>query len=118
MPSLREARALQEEAVWTYDLDPDSTRCIARHPMQPATSTRRTSVKNEADHDKAQYLARTHVEFIELTRALWRIPFGDLSRLHKEKARELGATSPTTVFVRAILFARLVAAQEKYGDPA
>jgi hypothetical protein len=74
-----------------------------------------TKSKAEGDHDKIHYMALTHGEFLKLTRYLWGIPFGELTNFHKAKANEMEATSPSVVYVRAIIFARLVAAQERGG---
>ncbi len=67
------------------------------------------------EEDVRLYKERSHSELIRLTRAMWRIPFGALTDLHKVQAAKLGATSPSTVFLRSIILARLVAAQERGG---
>lgn len=69
------------------------------------------------EEDAKQYRERSHLELIQLTRALWNLPLGELTDLHKRQAVLLSPVSPSTVFVRAVVFARLVAAQERGGAP-
>lgn len=50
----------------------------------------------------------THEDLLRLTRALFNLPYGDLVKLHKDKAKELGSRSPSAVWIRAVIFSRIV----------
>jgi hypothetical protein len=68
-------------------------------------------------HDYRAYQHATHADLIKLTRQLIAMPFGELTKIHKEQARALGATSPGVVFTRAVMFCRLANGQIKNGKP-
>lgn len=66
--------------------------------------------------DYKRYQNASHAELMQLTRELIAMPFGDLTKLHKDEAQKLGATSPGVVFIRAVIFTRLANNQTK-GPP-
>lgn len=61
--------------------------------------------------DILAYKRATHPQLIRLTRALFTMPLGDLTRENKRVAQEFGAESPGAVFVRAVLMSRMVSDQ-------
>lgn len=63
--------------------------------------------RDERLKDYQNYQHASHGQLMDLTRSLISMPYGDLVKLHKKKAEELGATSPSVVFMRAVLFMRL-----------
>lgn len=68
--------------------------------------------------DYKEYQHATHADLLKLTRELIAMDMGDLIKLHKQKADRLGATSPTAIFVRAVLFTRLANGQIGNGKPS
>jgi hypothetical protein len=53
---------------------------------------------------------------MRLTKLLLNMPLGDLSKMHKDKAAELGVRSPSAVWIRATLMARMAMMQDRRNN--
>lgn len=69
------------------------------------------------DADISAYKKAKHADMVKLTRYAIAMPFGDLCKMHKDKALQLGPISPSVVFLRALIFARLVYGQRNGKVP-
>jgi len=62
--------------------------------------------------DQRLFQNATHANLLRLARAFLDMELGDLVKIHKSKAAELGATAPSVVFIRAIIIARMAASMK------
>jgi hypothetical protein len=62
------------------------------------------------------YEQATHADLMRLTRLLLNMSLGDLGKMHRDKAAELGFRSPSAVWIRAVLMTRMAMMQDRRKD--